>query len=85
MGIQWSLTKQYDDLHFAGDIALQTHNHRRIQEKTNIVDETSRIIGLKKTTKENLKSQRVKTNNRKHLTTRTCEMLQSPWKNHYQR
>ena len=46
-GIQWSLSKQLDDLDFADDIALLSHNHRQMQQKTDIIEDISRNIGLK--------------------------------------
>ncbi|KAI0215060.1 Sodium- and chloride-dependent glycine transporter 2 [Lamellibrachia satsuma] len=33
-GIQWTMLTQLDDLDFADDLALLSHNHRQIQDKT---------------------------------------------------
>ena len=35
-GIQWSLWSQLDDLDFADDLALLSHNQKQMQAKTNI-------------------------------------------------
>ena len=46
-GIQWTLTTQLDDLDFADDLALLSHNHRQMQEKTSQLETTSARTGLK--------------------------------------
>ena len=46
-GIQWTLSTQLDDLDFADDIALLSHTHKQMQEKTQIVAENSARLGLK--------------------------------------
>ena len=61
-GIQWTLVSQLNDLDFADDIALLSHNHRQMQEKTNILDRTSKSLGLK-INKEKTKVLRLKTTN----------------------
>ena len=45
-GIQWTLWKQLDDLDFADDLALLSHNQQQMQEKTNTVAATSSQVGL---------------------------------------
>ena len=45
-GIQWTLWDQLDDLDFADDLALLSHSHQQMQEKTNVVAATSLQIGL---------------------------------------
>lgn len=46
-GIQWSLTKQLEDLDFADDIALLSHSHQQMQEKTQLLEKTAAGLGLK--------------------------------------
>ena len=46
-GIQWTLWTQLDDLDFADDLALLSHNHTQMQEKTTRLAETSAGTGLK--------------------------------------
>ena len=46
-GIQWTITTMLDDLDFADDIALLSHNHNQMQEKTDIMNTVSKNIGLK--------------------------------------
>ena len=46
-GIQWTPFTQLDDLDFADDIALLSHNHQQMQEKTNLVALYSAKLGLK--------------------------------------
>ena len=45
-GIQWTLWTQLDDLDFADDIALVSHNHSQMQDKTSTVNQLSGSIGL---------------------------------------
>ena len=45
-GIQWTLWTQLDDLDFADDIALLSHNKRQMQDKTTLLAATSAGIGL---------------------------------------
>ena len=45
-GIQWTLTKQLDDLDFADDLALLSHSHHQMQKKTTAIANTSKQIGL---------------------------------------
>lgn len=45
-GIQWTFTKQLEDLDFADDIALLSHTHPQIQEKTQCLDHTAKQTGL---------------------------------------
>ena len=46
-GIQWTLRTQIDDLDFADDLALLSHNHTQMQDKTTRLAETSAGTGLK--------------------------------------
>ena len=46
-GIQWTLWSQLDDLDFADDIALLSHNHEQMQNKTKLLKDASQAIGLK--------------------------------------
>jgi hypothetical protein len=46
-GIQWTLRTKLDDLDFAGDLALLSHNQQQMQEKTSTVAENSKQIGGK--------------------------------------
>ena len=45
-GIQWTPWLQLDGLDFADDLALLSHTHRQMQEKTNSVKDSSAQIGL---------------------------------------
>ncbi|KAK7090431.1 hypothetical protein V1264_010229 [Littorina saxatilis] len=45
-GIQWTLWSQLDDLDFADDLALLSHNQQQMQEKTDILTATSSQVGL---------------------------------------
>ena len=46
-GIQWTLWSQLDDLDFADDLALLSHNHQQMQSKTSNLSQISGSIGLK--------------------------------------
>ena len=46
-GIQWTLTEQLDDLDFADDIALLSHSHKQMQEKTNLLYTHAKSTGLR--------------------------------------
>ena len=46
-GIQWTLWMQLDDLDFADDLALLSHNHSQMQDKTTLLETTSAGTGLK--------------------------------------
>lgn len=46
-GIRWTLTSTLEDLDFADDIALLSHTHRDIQEKTCRLNQYSEMVGLK--------------------------------------
>ncbi|XP_075316757.1 uncharacterized protein LOC142376932 [Odontesthes bonariensis] len=46
-GIQWTLWTQMEDLDFADDLALLSHNHKQMQDKTAHLDRTSISTGLK--------------------------------------
>ena len=51
-GIQWTLWTQLDDLDFADDLALLSHNHIQMQDKTTLLETTSAGTGLKINRKE---------------------------------
>nr|KAG5707368.1 hypothetical protein BaRGS_005335 [Batillaria attramentaria] len=46
-GIQWTLWTQLDDLDFADDLALLSHSHSQMQDKTTCLEATSAGTGLK--------------------------------------
>ena len=46
-GIQWTLWAQLDDLDFADDLALLSHNHSQMQDKTTRLETVSVGTGLK--------------------------------------
>ena len=46
-GIQWTFWTQLDDLDFADDLALLSHSHRQMQDKTTLLETTSAGTGLK--------------------------------------
>ena len=46
-GIQWNLWTQLDDLDFADDLALLSHNHNQMQDKTTTLATTSIGTGLR--------------------------------------
>nr|KAG5689406.1 hypothetical protein BaRGS_017924 [Batillaria attramentaria] len=46
-GIQWTLWTQLDDLDFADDLALLSHSHNQMQDKTTCLEATSTGTGLK--------------------------------------
>ncbi len=45
-GIQWTLWSQLDDLDFADNLALLSHSHQQMQEKTSVLAATSAQVGL---------------------------------------
>ena len=45
-GIQWTLTSQLNDLDFADDIALVSHNRTQMQQKTKLMASTASSAGL---------------------------------------
>ena len=45
--IQWTMLTQIDDLDFADDLALLSHSHRQIQDKTTELALISAQVGLK--------------------------------------
>ena len=51
-GIQWKILTQLDDLDFADDLALMSHNHRQMQDKTTYLVRISAQVGLKNQQKE---------------------------------
>ena len=46
-GIQWTLLTQLDDLDFANDLALLSHNKKQMQNKTDLLKVVSEKTGLK--------------------------------------
>ena len=46
-GIQWTLWTQLNNLNFADDLALLSHNHSQMQDKTTLLETTSAGTGLK--------------------------------------
>ena len=46
-GIQWKFLTQLDDLDFADDLALMSHSHRQMQDKTTDLTRISAKVGLK--------------------------------------
>ena len=46
-GIQWTMLTQLDDLDFADDLALLSHSHRQMQDKTTALAVISVQVGLK--------------------------------------
>ena len=46
-GIRWNLFTNLDDLDFADDLALLSHTHSHIQEKTNRLHTYAKQVGLK--------------------------------------
>ena len=46
-GIQWTLWTQLDDIDFADDLGLLSHNHNQMQDKTTHLATTSAAIGLR--------------------------------------
>ena len=46
-GIQWTLWSQLEDLDFADDLALLSHSHRQMKEKTQDLERISQSTGLK--------------------------------------
>ncbi len=46
-GIQWTLGNQLNDLDFADDIALLSHNRQQMQEKTSDLSSVSAQLGLR--------------------------------------
>jgi hypothetical protein len=46
-GIQWTLWEQLEDLDCADDLALLSHSHQQMQDKTVVLDSISAQVGLK--------------------------------------
>ena len=46
MGIQWTLTKQLEELYFADDISLLAHRHEDAQTKLEHVADEAEKVGL---------------------------------------
>ena len=66
-GIQWSLTQQLEDLDFADDLALLSHSHAQMQNKTELLDTISQQIGLN-IHRGKTKVMRINANNREPIT-----------------
>ena len=47
IGIQWTLLKHLDDLDFADDIALLSHKHKDMEEKTAILEQWGGQVDLR--------------------------------------
>ena len=47
-GIQWKILTQLDDLDFADDLALMSHSHQQMQDKTTDLARISAQVRLKK-------------------------------------
>ena len=45
-GIQWTPWSQLEDLDFADDLALISHSHQQMQEKTELLNTVSTQLGL---------------------------------------
>ena len=45
-GIQWTLWNQLEDLDFADDLALLSHSHQQMQDKTSRLESASSQVGL---------------------------------------
>ncbi|KAK2172900.1 hypothetical protein NP493_920g00000 [Ridgeia piscesae] len=45
-GIQWTPWSQLEDLYFADDLALLSHSHQQMQEKTELLNTVSTQLGL---------------------------------------
>ena len=77
-GIQWTLWSQLDDLDFADDLALLSHSHGQMQEKTDLLNlvsaQTGLNINMNKTNimKANTKSKNVVTVGGKPLEETDC-------------
>ena len=77
-GIQWTLWSQLDDLDFADDLALLSHSHEQMQEKTDLLNLVSAQTGLNinmnktKIMKANTKSKNVVTVDGKPLEETDC-------------
>ena len=46
-GIQWTLWRQLDDLDFADDLALLSHTHQQMQDKTSTLEANASKVGLR--------------------------------------
>ena len=46
-GIQWSFTKQLEDLDFTDDRCLLAHHLQDLRSKTEALNETAKRVGLK--------------------------------------
>ena len=77
-GIQWTLWSQLDDLDFADDLALLSHSHGQMQEKTDLLNLVSAQTGINinmnktKIMKANTKSKNVVTVGGKPLEETDC-------------
>ena len=71
-GIQWTLWSQLDDLDFADDLALLSHSHEQMQEKTDLLNLVSAHMNKTKIMKANTKSKNVVTVGGKRLEETDC-------------
>ena len=80
-GIQWTLWRQLDDLDVADDLALLSHSHAQMQEKTDLLNLVSAQTGLNinmnktKIMKANTKSKNIVTVGGKPLEETDCFTL----------
>ena len=68
-GIRWRSTSKPDDLDFADDIALVSSTKQQIQDKTKMLEEEAKRVGLKVST-EKTKATRI--NAKKKKTRQDC-------------
>lgn len=83
-GIQWSLTQQLEDLDFADDLALLSHSHAQMQDKTTTLNRISKQTGLN-IHREKTKIMRINTGNNEPLTLENERHIHLPWKHHKQK
>jgi len=65
-GIQWTLVDQLEDPDFANDLALLSHTHSQMQEKTSKLEAISSKLGLKINTNKT-KIMRVNSKSNEHI------------------
>lgn len=66
-GIQWTLTAKLEDLDFADDVSLLSHQFQQIQLKTEAIYNTAQTTGLEINTAKT-KSFRINTQNNSAIT-----------------
>ena len=72
-GIQWSLTTQLNDLDFADDVALLSHNARQMKGKTERLCKFGESLGLH-VNSEKSKLMRLKTSNKENIEVNGCAL-----------